>query len=77
MTPSSKPHIFSSLTLLISAAETPRKFVIASRASPLARAQTDFVRDEIAKLQGPRFSCETSFMTTRGDSNIFGAPCVL
>lgn len=49
-------------------APTPRKFVLASRASQLAQIQTNIVRDGLTTLH-PDTTFETSFMTTGGDHN--------
>ncbi|KAI0696496.1 porphobilinogen deaminase [Cerioporus squamosus] len=52
----------------MTAPETPRKFVLASRASQLAQAQTNIVRDALVKAY-PDTVFETSFMATGGDKN--------
>ncbi|KZT08909.1 porphobilinogen deaminase [Laetiporus sulphureus 93-53] len=46
----------------------PRIFTLASRASELARIQTNIVRDALA-AQNPSTTFETSFMSTGGDKN--------
>ncbi|KAI0757527.1 porphobilinogen deaminase [Daedaleopsis nitida] len=52
----------------MSVADTPRKFVLASRASQLAQIQTNTVRDALTAAH-PGTSFDTSFMTTGGDHN--------
>lgn len=47
---------------------TPRKFILASRASELAQVQTNLTRDALRDAF-PSAAFETSFMTTGGDHN--------
>ena len=47
---------------------TPRKFILASRASELAQIQTNLTRDAL-RAAFPSHTFETSFMTTGGDHN--------
>lgn len=49
-------------------ATSPRKFILASRASQLAQIQTHIVRDALVSAH-PANSFETSFMSTSGDVN--------
>ncbi|KAI0344282.1 porphobilinogen deaminase [Trametopsis cervina] len=48
--------------------DSPRKFILASRASELAQIQTNITRDAL-QAKFPSIAFETSFMTTGGDHN--------